>query len=421
MRDRALSIVGSAGAIVAAALAVVFLAAVLALLPAGPLNQDPARAATTSELNQKLEETRVELQRVRAKIAKSEAAKKAALGDIAALDQNIDGLEREARIATAAWNSAADTLAGVRDQLDGLTKDLNRKRAELTRVETDLQTQQEVFDDRLAHVYKSGGRLAYMTAFLQPGSLTQMMSRIDLLSAIVDQDNKILSQIGDLKAKVVSQKGALDQQRVEVVAVEQQQGRVTEDLQARAEQRQSALDDLENAKKAKQKIVAAAENNQATWNKQEDNLLAESNDISALLRKASVGHPTAGKGILAWPVDGAVGSPFGMRMHPIFHVIKMHTGVDMHAGMGVSIHAAGSGTVVYADWRGGYGKCVIVDHGGGLATLYAHQSQILVNVGQKVKRGEVIGKVGSTGYSTGPHLHFEVRVNGTPVDPLGYL
>jgi len=406
---------------VAAALAVVLLAAALALLPVGPLSQGAAQAATTSELNRKLEDTRVQLQKVRAKIAKSEAAEKAALGDIAALDQNIDGLEKEVRIATAAWNSAVDALAGLRERLDGVTKDLNRKRAELRQTETDLQTQQGVFDDRLADVYKSGGRLAYMAAFLEPGSLSRMMNRIDLLSAIVDQDNTILSQIKDLKAKVVTQKEALEQQRAEVGALEQQQSRVTEDLQAKADERQSALDELEGAKKAKQKIVAAAEKNQATWNRQEDSLLAESDHISDLLRTASVGHPKAGKGILAWPVDGAVTSAFGMRMHPIFHVMKMHTGVDMHAGMGVSIHASAGGTVVYADWRGGYGKCVIVDHGGGLATLYAHQSQILVGVGQKVGRGEVIGKVGSTGYSTGPHLHFEVRVNGTPVNPLGYL
>lgn len=421
MKDRAHSLIGSAGVVIAAVLAVVFLAATLALLPVGPLNPAVAQAATTSELNRKFEDTRVQLQKVRAKIVKSEAARKAALGDIAALDQNIDGLEKEVRIVTAAWNSAADSLAGLREQLDKVTKDLNRKRGELRQTETDLQTQQGVFDDRLADVYKSGGRLAYMAAFLEPGSLSQMVNRIDLLSAIVDQDNTILSQIKDLKAKVVTQKVALEQQRVEAAAVEQRQSRVTEDLQAKADERQSALDDLEGARKAKQKIVAAAEKNQATWNKQEDSLLAESDHIGDLLRTASVGHPKAGKGILAWPVDGAVTSAFGMRMHPIFHVMKMHTGVDMHAGMGVSIHAAAGGTVVHADWRGGYGKCVIVDHGGGLATLYAHQSQILVGVGQKVQRGQVIGKVGSTGYSTGPHLHFEVRVNGTPVDPLGYL
>jgi murein DD-endopeptidase MepM/ murein hydrolase activator NlpD len=276
-------------------------------------------------------------------------------------------------------------------------------------------------DTRLTDVYKSGGKVAYMAAFLEPGSLPQLVSRIDLLSTIVNQDKTILFQIQDLKTKVVAQKEALEQQKAQVAAVEQRQSRVAKDLQTKAGERKSALDDLEGARTAKQKIVTAAEKNVVAWNKQEDDLLAESNKIGDLLRNASVGHPASGKGVLSWPVPGSVTSPFGMRMHPIFHVMKMHTGVDLHAGMGTPIHAAASGTVVYTDWRGGYGKCVIIDHGGGLATLYGHQSEILVNVGQKVKRGEVIGKVGSTGYSTGPHLHFEVRVNGTPVNPLGYL
>ena len=409
------------GLVLAQVLAVLFLTAAFAFLPLGPSGREVAQAASTSELNQKLEDTRVQLQKLRAKLAKSEAVRKAALGDIAALDQNIEGLEKEVRIATTAWNAAADRLAELRDELDTVTKDLNRKRAELRQTETDLQTQQQVFDRRLANVYKSGGRVAYLAAFFEARSLSQMVTRVDLLSAIVDQDNALLSQIEDLKVKVLSQKEALEQQRVEVAAVERQQSRVTKDLQVKADDRQSALDELEAAKKAKQKVVAAAEKSEAAWNKQEDELLAESNRISDLLRTASVGHPASGKGILSWPVDGAVTSGFGMRMHPIFHVRKMHTGIDLRAGMGEPIRAAASGTVVYADWRGGYGKCVIIDHGGGLATLYAHQSEILVHVGEQVKRGETIGRVGSTGYSTGPHLHFEVRVNGSPVDPIGYL
>jgi murein DD-endopeptidase MepM/ murein hydrolase activator NlpD len=421
VKERAHTFVGSAGAATAAVMAAVLLAVALALVPGAPLHPGTAHAATVNQLNQKLEDTQVQLQKLRAKIAKAEAARKAALGDVAALDQQIDEQERQVRVATAAYDSAADKLTGLRTQLDEVTKDLNRKRAELKRTETDLATQQAVFNSRIANVYKSGGRIAYTAAFFQPGSITQMVERVDLLSAIVDQDNAVLSRIKDLKAQVVAQKEALERQRAQAAEVEQEQARVTVDLESKAEERQAALDDLESARAAKRKVVSAAEKNVAAYNKQEDQLSAESDRIGDLLRSASVGSPTAAKGSLYRPVAGAITSAFGYRIHPIFQVRKMHTGVDMHAGMGESIHAAAAGTVVQAGWRGGYGKCVVIDHGGGLATLYAHQSEMLVRVGEKVKRGEVIGKVGSTGYSTGPHLHFEVRVNGSPVDPQGYL
>jgi murein DD-endopeptidase MepM/ murein hydrolase activator NlpD len=114
-------------------------------------------------------------------------------------------------------------------------------------------------------------------------------------------------------------------------------------------------------------------------------------------------------------------SPFGYRIHPIYGDRRLHTGVDFDASEGTPIHAAESGTVVSAGWMGGYGNATIIDHGNGLATLYAHQSAILVSGGQHVTRGQVIGRVGCTGACTGPHLHFEVRVNGTPVDPMPYL
>jgi murein DD-endopeptidase MepM/ murein hydrolase activator NlpD len=123
---------------------------------------------------------------------------------------------------------------------------------------------------------------------------------------------------------------------------------------------------------------------------------------------------------MQWPVAGPVTSPFGWRIHPIFHVRKFHTGVDIGAGYGSPIHAADGGRVIYATWMSGYGNTTIIDHGSGISTLYAHQSTILISSGS-VTKGQVIGYVGATGYATGPHLHFEVRINGNPVDPLGYL
>lgn len=125
---------------------------------------------------------------------------------------------------------------------------------------------------------------------------------------------------------------------------------------------------------------------------------------------------------LAWPLaNPVVTSGYGYRVHPIFGTSRLHAGIDLRGSTGTPILAAGDGVVVSAGWRGGYGNTVIIDHGGSLATLYAHQSRLYVSAGAVVRRGQAIGAVGSTGYSTGPHLHFEVRVNGTPVDPLNYL
>jgi murein DD-endopeptidase MepM/ murein hydrolase activator NlpD len=128
-----------------------------------------------------------------------------------------------------------------------------------------------------------------------------------------------------------------------------------------------------------------------------------------------------GSGTMAYPVHAQVTSPFGWRRHPIFGVRKFHTGVDLAGPNHSAIRAADSGSVLYTGWYGGYGKVVIISHGNGMATLYAHMSRTAAEVGQNVSKGDVIGYEGTTGFSTGPHLHFEVRVNGTPNNPLNFL
>lgn len=406
---------------------ILVLGALLTLTPlAAPSGEGTALAVSTAGLQEKLQDNKAQLEKIRQNIAKAEAARKAALGDIAALDQNIDAAEKELRIATAAYEEAAAKLDALRTELDAVTIQLNQKRDELQRTEADLHTQQKVFNERMANIYKSGGRTMFLAALLDPGSITDLMGRFDLLSNIAEQDNDLLTQIEDLKAKVEGQKAALEVERAAVSQLEQAQRATTKALDAQADKKQAAVDELETARSAKEKVLAAAEKDKASWARQEDELSAESDRITAQLKAAQQASTVrassgGGGGQLYRPVPGPITSPYGYRIHPIFHVRKMHTGVDMTAGMGTPIHAAEGGSVVSAGWRGGYGKCVVISHGGGLATLYGHLSTISVSAGQKVGRGEVIGKVGSTGYSTGPHLHFEVRADGSPVNPANYL
>ncbi len=396
------------------------LLAALAFLPVSALQS--AQAASSNQLGQELDDVRSELEKVRANIEKAEIAKKAALGDIAALDQSIEIAETALGAATAARDAAVKKLAAVREQLDQVTAELTAKESELAEAEIDLQEQQEILERRVVDVYKSGGSVTYLAVLLEADSFADLIGRVALLGDIIEQDNAVLGDIKGLKAQIEQAKVALEQKRTQVAALEREQTAATKELKAAANKRQASLDELETSRAAKKEVVAAAEASQAAWTKQEDELLAESDRIAELLRGANVDNPVkAGSGVLSWPVDGEVTSGFGYRIHPIFNVRKLHTGIDIDADMGDAIHAAAAGTVASAGWQGGYGKCVIITHNGGLATLYGHQSEILVSAGQEVKRGEVIGRVGSTGYSTGPHLHFEVRVNGSPVDPLGYL
>ena len=212
------------------------------------------------------------------------------------------------------------------------------------------------------------------------------------------------------RGEAVAQRDVVAERTASLQAARREQDALRQQVLADTNRRAHVLEDVRTRKAQFQKEIAE--------------LQAESSSITAFLksRQAGQGVTPSGSGVLASPIPGArITSNFGSRFHPIFHEWRTHTGVDFGAGTGTAIRAAADGEVAFAGSRGGYGYATIIDHGGSLATLYAHQSAILVRAGQAVKRGQVIGRVGSTGYSTGPHLHFEVRVAGTPVDPRRYL
>jgi murein DD-endopeptidase MepM/ murein hydrolase activator NlpD len=173
----------------------------------------------------------------------------------------------------------------------------------------------------------------------------------------------------------------------------------------------------------KQSILNQVESKKDQWQRIAEQLEQDAAQIQSLLSSGGSTSSAApgGTGQLAWPATGPITSPFGWRTHPIFGDTRFHEGLDIGAPYGAAVFAADSGTVVFAGVMSGYGNVLVVDHGGGLATAYAHLSAFQVSYGQSVARGQQIANVGCTGYCTGPHLHFEVRVNGSPVDPMPYL
>jgi murein DD-endopeptidase MepM/ murein hydrolase activator NlpD len=239
--------------------------------------------------------------------------------------------------------------------------------------------------------------------FLSRRRLMENLVRYDvrLVHAIRDDETDAMRLQGLLTAKQGEQKqlvAYLDRQRV------QREGLIHQQAE---EVKQAAREQAE----AEQELAA---------------LEKASNEVANFLRRLEAtpqGRARAAvpyHGGFSFPVAGRITSPFGMRFHPILHRYKLHTGIDFGVGIGTPIHCAGNGVVVHAGWWGAYGNAVIVDHGGGITTLYGHMSKVLCRNGQSVQRGTVLGLVGSTGWSTGPHCHFEVRKNGVPVNPMNY-
>ncbi|VAV93032.1 Membrane proteins related to metalloendopeptidases [hydrothermal vent metagenome] len=245
-------------------------------------------------------------------------------------------------------------------------------------------------------------------------------SAADRYQAAVEREASEEAQIEDLEATIVADVAALE-------ATKQESAMLAGDLEATRvaladeyEAQATLLDEVEVA-------VAEFEGELASLGREEASIrrkIAEAAAAAAATKprsSSSAGSSSTGSGRLLRPIPGAIESGFGMRVHPITGKTRMHNGLDMHGNSGDPIRAAADGKVIFAGVKGGYGNAVMIDHGGGMVTLYAHQSKLLVKEGQRVDAGDVIGLIGSTGLSTGPHLHFEVRINGAPVDAAKYL
>jgi murein DD-endopeptidase MepM/ murein hydrolase activator NlpD len=273
---------------------------------------------------------------------------------------------------------------------------------------------------RLVDIYESEPA-STLDVVLGARSIQDALDQVQYLNEIGEQDRRIAAQVQYAKLQVTAARAKTKKLRATV------QGE-TAVISARADQTRDvknelagAANDLANTKQQKltdlSKLTAAEQAEAGEI----DALQAASNDIAARIRAAQAQHGSNGASStpsaagLIWPVSGPITSPFGWRWG------RMHEGIDIGVPSGTPIKAAAAGTIIYCGWEEGYGNLTVIDHGGNLATAYGHQSSIAVGCGQQVAQGQVIGYVGCTGHCTGPHLHFEVRINGSPVDPMGYL
>lgn len=353
----------------------------------------PALAVSQQQLNSAKEKT----EQAKKNLKDSQKKKDAALAQFNAIDSQINDTELE--------------ITTLESQIEQTKTDITLKEEELVQAEADYASYEETFLKRARVMYESS-EIKYLEILFSATDFSDFLTKLDMISQIIQYDSSILNKLEETKKKIEAAKKELEdilaRQEENMINLEEKKVSLDAVLEEKRILLEEAKKDVENYKA----IFEAAE--AAEKRMIEENKKALSYD----------GNPvTYSGGALAWPVPGVtrITSKYGNRIHPVYKTQKFHSGIDIGAGYGLNIVASADGVVTLATTNGGYGQCIIINHGSGITTLYGHCSTLLVSNGDKVTKGQVIAKVGSTGVSTGPHLHFEVRVNGSTKDPLGYV
>lgn len=287
--------------------------------------------------------------------------------------------------------------------------DVTKAQKELEQKQKDLENRRQSLQKRLRGIYVEG-QVSYLEILFQAKDLGDFITRLEYFNKLVANDQQLMAGIKSQKEQVEQKARELQERRDQAARIQAQAVAAKNELDGKQQQQKTALN---QNKKYQDEIFV-----------QMEKLEADANSLTDKIRQLQASRKGGVIGTVnTWPVPGyyEVSSPFGWRIHPITRKRSLHTGTDIPAPSGTKLAAAGDGVVIYSGWYGAYGNTVIIDHGGGYSTLYGHQSRVAASEGDQVKAGEVIGYVGSTGWSTGPHLHFEVRVGGNPTDPLQYF
>jgi len=357
------------------------------------------RAETVNSLQKKLEES---------KKTKTQAEQK--LNDVRNTKNNI----------VTEKNNIDKQIASVEDEVLSLSNSISKSDAEIAQKEIELTEAEKqakeydgLFKTRASVMYERGSA-TYLDVLFGAENFSDFLYKVEMVKQIVDYDKEILKKMSAASQVIRNSKTEIENQK---------------------SQKEYNLQILENKKTelstslaAREQVIAKLTSQEAEYKKVLDQADKEEAKLkseiqSQLNKKGSSSSTKYTGGKLLWPTPSTtfVTSPYGTRFHPTYKRNIMHTGIDIGAGYGAAVLAAEAGTVLRAGWNGGYGKYIVIDHGGGIQTLYGHNSSLLVSAGDKVTKGQKIAAVGSTGNSTGPHLHFEVLINGQHTNPMGYF
>jgi murein DD-endopeptidase MepM/ murein hydrolase activator NlpD len=354
------------------------------------------------------------------RIASADRKEAVLTDEIEQFTTKIRGLQDDVALAQARVTTLEGELVVYKNRLARLSQLLEFQTERLQLLTRQHIAAQEQLNRRLVAIYQSDTPDT-VEVVLTSESLAEVLDQLDYMRDVGRQDKRIATQVREARL-------AMKRTRARTARTRKQVAATTAAVEARVNEHRAVRDRLvadqnalASARADRNHVLTSVRSRESQDRKHVENLQAESAQLTARIQAAQArssssqaSRPPSSAGFI-WPTSGTLTSGFGWRWG------RMHEGIDIAAPTGTPISAAASGTVIYAGWMGGYGNLVVIDHGNGLATAYGHQSSIAVGSGTYVSQGQTIGYVGSTGHSTGPHVHFEVRVNGSPVDPLGYL
>lgn len=329
-------------------------------------------------------------------------------GKTAAAQQKVDSVSDQLQRVQSELEKAQGEFKSIQEKLNATEEQIEANTVVLAVAEKKLAQRSVILNTRIRDIYQNG-QLSYLDVLLGANDFRDFTTRADLLKRVINKDLDLIFKIRAERQLVLDTKEQLDRDRESILSLKQA-----------AEEKKIII---ETSKRAQEKVLAEAVGERDTAERAYQELVETSRRIEQMIRgnQSASSGPIGSTGSMLWPAEGPITSPFGWRTHPIFGTQRYHSGIDIGADYGDAVLAADGGVIIFADWMGGYGKAVIIEHGNGISTLYGHNSELVVSEGQRVRKGEMIAQVGSTGYSTGPHLHFEVRQDGSPVSPMNYL
>jgi murein DD-endopeptidase MepM/ murein hydrolase activator NlpD len=385
------------------------LALALALVAVSP--------AAGDDINDKKRAVDAKLERLRDKIADARAREGALTTEISSYTAKIRGLQDDVDSAQARLDTLEQVLALQQRKLDRLNELFDLQTRRLVFLQKQYKVSVAHLNRRLVDLYvtEQPDTVSYVLA---ASNFSDLLDQLEFMQDIGRHDQKIAIEVNKAKVEMAETRYKTRKIRAGVAETTNAiRARTNEQLRIRNRLTWSQRE-LATTRRNKESALASVQESREEFVREADGLAQASAELAAKLRATQTGSISTGAPSSAgfiWPVNGPVTSGFGFRWG------RIHEGIDIGVGNGTSVVAAASGTVVVAGWSGGYGNLVVIDHHNGLATAYGHNTSVTVGVGQDVSQGQLIAYSGNTGHSTGPHVHFEVRVSGSPVDPLGYL